>query len=161
VNQPPDDQWKRHFVAYEDTLASFYSLQDATHLTLQQSYALRSERRRLDTLRRSLLDLRRELSSAPDDRRVAEIERERTTIDLDGVPFPVMDLVANRVARDAVLELSFRVDPKSIPRIVKLTGPIRIKFPFNDSTFVAAYRLVYFRLVRDHFAFRFATVDPP
>jgi hypothetical protein len=160
VNRPLSDEWKQHFVAYEDALGAFYSLQDATHLTLEQSYALRSHRRRLDSLRNSLLEARRDFSPAVDERRVAEIERERTTIDLDGVPFPVLDLAANRVAHDAVLELSFRVDPKSIPRFVKLTGPVRIKFPYGDSMFVAAYRLVYFRLVRDHFAFRFATVDP-
>ena len=92
---------------------------------------------------------------------MAEIQRERATIDLDGVPFDVMDLVANRAAPDdAILELSFRVDPRAIPRFVKLTEPVRIKFPFGESTFVAACRLVRFRLVRDEFAFRFATVDP-
>ena len=74
-----------------------------------------------------------------------------------------MFLTDNTVALgddDSLLELSFSVDRKSIPRFVKLTGPIRIKFPFGESTFVAACRLVRFRVVREEFAFRFATVDP-
>jgi hypothetical protein len=155
------DQWRQHFVAYEDALATFYALQDATQTTLEQSYALTSHRRRLESLRKSILAVKRELPQAADDRRVVEIEREQATIDLDGVPFPVMELVANRAAHgDAVLELSFNVDPKAIPQFVKLTEPIRIKFPFGESTFVASCRLVRFRLVRNQFAFRFATVDP-
>jgi hypothetical protein len=60
----------------------------------------------------------------------------------------------------ASFELSFRVDPKSIPRFVKLTTPIRIKFPFAESTCTALCRLVRFRMISDQFVFRFATVDP-
>ena len=59
-----------------------------------------------------------------------------------------------------ILELSFRVDPQTIPQFVKLTTPIRIKFPFGESTYIAACRLIRFRMVRDDFVFRFATVDP-
>ena len=154
-------EWKEHFVAYEDALGSFYALQDQTRATLEQSRTIKSHIDRLATLRKSTLDARRELRESPDDGRVAEIERERATLDLDGVPFYVMDLVANRAPPDdAVLELSFRVDPKAIRKFVKLTEPIRIKFPFGDSAFVAGCRLVRFRLVRDEFAFRFTTVDP-
>jgi hypothetical protein len=61
---------------------------------------------------------------------------------------------------DTLLELSFRVDPLGIPRVVKLTSPIRIQFPFGESTYAAACRLVRFRMIRDEFVFRFATVDP-
>ena len=155
------DEWKEHFIAYEDALASFYALQDATQATLDQSRTIRGHIDRLATLRKSTLDARRQLRESSDDGRVAEIEREQATLDLDGVPFYVMDLVANRAPPDdAVLELSFRVDPRAIPKFVKLTEPVRIKFPFGDSAFVAGCRLVRFRLVRDEFAFRFATVDP-
>jgi hypothetical protein len=72
-----------------------------------------------------------------------------------------MDLVANRApSNGTVLELGFRVDPKSIPQFMKLNGSVRITFPFGESVFVAVCRLVRFRLIRDEFAFRFATVDP-
>jgi hypothetical protein len=155
------EQWRQHFVAYEDELASFYSLQEATHLTLEQSYTLTNRLDRLAALRTSILESRRLLRAAADGGRVVEIDRDRATLDVDGVVFDVMDLVANRApADDTVLELSFRVDPKSIPRFMKLNGPVRISFPFGESVFVAACRLVRFRLVRDEFAFRFATVDP-
>jgi hypothetical protein len=43
---------------------------------------------------------------------------------------------------------------------MKLTGPARIRFPFEASSFVAACRLVRFKMDRDLFASRFATVDP-
>jgi hypothetical protein len=159
MGAPIEEQWRQHFAAYEDALASFYSLQDATRSMLEQSYANRLDR--LAALRMSVLDARRQLRAATNDGRVAEIERERAAIHIDGVPFHVMDLVGNRAAPgDTVLELSFRVDPKSLPLFVNLTGPVQIRFPFGQTTFVAAYRLVHFRLVGDEFAFRFATVDP-
>ena len=156
-----EEVWRKQFVAYEDALASFYALEDATALTLGRSYSVRTQLDRLGTLRRSLLDARRHFLASADDGRVVDIDRPRATLELDGVPFRVMDLVANRAApNDALLELNFRVDPLTIPRFVKLTTPIRIKFPFGDSTYVAACRLVRFRMVRDEFVFRFATVDP-
>jgi hypothetical protein len=43
---------------------------------------------------------------------------------------------------------------------VKSIEPVRIRFPFGESTFVASCRLVRFRMVKTEFAFRFATVDP-
>jgi hypothetical protein len=156
-----EEVWRQHFVAYEDALASFYALQDATQLTLEQSYTIASQIDRLGTLRQSLLDARRQFRASADDGRVAEIERPRATLELDGVAFDVMDLLASRTSQnDALLELSFRVDPLTIPRFVKLTTPIRIKFPFGESTYVAACRLVRFRMIRNQFVFRFATVDP-
>jgi hypothetical protein len=156
-----EETWKRQFVAYEDTLASFYALQDSTQLTLEQSYSIGQRIDRLDELRKSLLEARGQLRASADDGRVAEIERKQAAIQLDGVSFDVEDLVASRTAgNDTVLELSFRVDPLSLPRFVKLTSPIRIKFPFGESIYVAAFRLVRFRMVRDQFVFRFATVDP-
>ena len=153
--------WRQHFVAYEDALASFYALQDATQLTLEQSYSTRSQLDRLAALRQSLLDTRRQFQASADDGRVAEIERPGASLCLDGVRFDVMDLVANRTGPNgALLEISFRVDPLTIPRFVKLTTPIRIKFPFGESTYVAACRLLRFKMIRDQFVFRFATVDP-
>jgi hypothetical protein len=156
-----EEVWREHFVAYEDALASFYALQDATELTLEHSYSLVRRIDQLETLRRSLIDARRSFRTSGDDGRVIEIERPQATLEVDGVPFDVMDLVANRAApNDTLLELSFRVDPSTIPRFVKLTNPIRIKFPFGESTYVAACRLVRFRMIRNQFVFRFATVDP-
>ena len=155
------EAWRQHFVAYEDALASFYALQDATQVTLEQSYSLTGQLDRLETLRRSLLDARRQFKASADDGRIVEIDRPRATLALDGVFFDVMDLMANRAApNDTLLELSFRVDPLTIPRFVKLTTPIRIRFPFGESTYVAACRLVRFRMIRNQFVFRFATVDP-
>ena len=156
-----EEVWKEHFVAYEDALASFYALQDATELTLEQSYSIGRELDRLASLRRSLLSARVQFRAAADDGRVIEIERPTASLEIDGVPFEVMDLVADRAPpNDALLELGFRVDPLAIPRFVKLTTPIRIKFPFGASTYVAACRLVLFRMIRNQFVFRFATVDP-
>jgi hypothetical protein len=156
-----EDVWRQHFVAYEDALASFYALQDATQVTLEQSYSMASQRDRLETLRRSVLDARRQFRASADDGRVAEIERPQASLDLDGVRFDVLDLTANRTGpNDALLELSFRVDPLTIPRFVKLTTPIRITFPFGQSTYVAACRLLHFKMIRNQFVFRFATVDP-
>ena len=155
------EEWKKHFVAYEDALGSFYSLEDATEATLEQSRALASQLRRLASLRSPVLDARRRLRALADSGRVAEIERNCATIELDGARFDVLDLVATHGgADDTLLELSFRVDPRSISRFVKLTEPVRIRFPFGESTFVACCRLVRFRLVREQFAFRFAIVDP-
>src|SRR5690349_1724034 len=128
-----DELWRQRFVAYEDALASFYALQDNTDWTLQQSRSIASELDRLARLRNSLIDARRQFRAAADDGRVAEIERPRATLELAGVPFEVMDLVANRATLDAtILELGFRVDPLTIPRFVKLTTPIKIKFPFGE-----------------------------
>ena len=156
-----EEVWRQHFVAYEDALASFYALQDNTQGTLEQSYSIMGQLDRLETLRGSLLEARREFKAATDDGRVVEIERPRATLELDGTRFEVTDLVADRAApSDAVLEISFRVDPLTIPRFVKLTTPIRIKFPFGESTYVASCRLVRFRMMRSEFVFRFATVDP-
>jgi hypothetical protein len=161
LSGPIAEQWRQHFVAYERALASFYSLQEATHRTLEQSHAITSQLDRLGVLRAAILEARRRLPASADGGRVAEIERERATLDIDGVLFPVMDLVANRAPTNGtVLELGFRVDPKSIPQFMKLNGSVRITFPFGASVFVAACRLVRFRLIRDEFAFRFATVDP-
>jgi hypothetical protein len=53
-----EEVWKEDFVAYEDSLASFYALQDATQLTLEQSYSIASQLDRLASLRRSLLNAR-------------------------------------------------------------------------------------------------------
>lgn len=155
-------EWRKHFVAYEDALTSFYALQEDTKRTLEQSAALTSELERLRRLRKPILEVRRQLrASAAVNGRVAEIERELATIELDGVPLEVRDLAASRVApNDTLLELSFRADAASMPRFVKLTEPVRIGFPFGDSSFVAACRLIRFRMIRDEFAFRFATVDP-
>jgi hypothetical protein len=156
-----EDEWRKHFVAYEDALASFYSLHDATQETLEDSRSLVEHLARLASLRKPILEARRQLRAAANGGKVTDIDRERTAIDVDGVTFAVMDLVANRAPPDdTVLELSFRVAPKSISKFVKLTEPVRIRFPFGDSTFVALCRLVRFRMVRDEFAFRFATVDP-
>jgi hypothetical protein len=161
VEQRIEDEWKGHFVAYENALASFYALQDATQTTLEQSYTMRASREQLASLRESVLESRRRLRSSAVDGRVTEIERQRATVEIDGVPFDVMDLVANRAGQgDTLLELSFRVDPRSIPHFVKLTEAIRIRFPFGESSYIAACRLVRFRMVQDEFAFRFATVDP-
>ena len=156
-----EEVWRRQFVAYEDALGSFYALQDRTQMTLEESYSIASQIDRLGTLRQSLLDACREFRASADDGRVVDIERPRATLDLDGVTFDVMDLVANRAPpNDTLLELSFRVDPLTIPRFVKLTTPIRITFPFGESTYVAACRLVRFKMIRNQFVFRFATVDP-
>jgi len=153
--------WKQRFVAYEDALTAFYSLQEATQLTLEQSYSIASQLDRLAAMRGQITEACRQFRSAADDGRVVEIERSQATLELAGIPFDVMDLVANRSSSDdTVLELSFRVDPLTMPRFVKLTTPIRIKFPFGESTYVASCRLVRFRMIRDHFVFRFATVDP-
>jgi hypothetical protein len=94
-----EEVWKEHFVAYEDALASFYALQESTQLTLEQSYSVRSQLDRLGTLRQSLLDARRPFQASADDGRVVDIERPRATLELDGVPFEVIDLVANRAPR--------------------------------------------------------------
>ena len=156
-----EDAWRQHFVAYEDALASFYALQDATQATLEQSYSIASHLDRLETLRRSVLDARRQFRASAHDGRVAEIERPHASLDLDGVRFDVMDLTANRTGpNDALLELSFRVDPLTIPRFVKLTTPIRVTFPFGESTYVAECRLLRFKMIRNQFVFRFAIVDP-
>jgi len=155
-----EEPWRQHFVAYEDALAAFYALKH-DEWTLEQSRSVSRELDRIAELHKSILDARRQFRAATDDGRVAEIERPRATLELDGVPFDVMDLIANRTtADDAVLELCFRVDPLTIPRFVKLVAPIRIKFPFGESTYVAMCRLVRFRMIRGHFVFRFATVDP-
>src|SRR5690348_2511356 len=116
-----EEVWRQRFVAYEDALASFYALQDNTQVTLEQSYSIAGQLDRLETLRASLLDARRQFKAAADDGRVVEIERPRATLELDGTRFEVMDLVANRAASsEALLEISFRVDPLAIPRFVKL-----------------------------------------
>ncbi|HVJ31303.1 MAG TPA: hypothetical protein VNA66_13400 [Gammaproteobacteria bacterium] len=156
-----EELWRQHFVAYEDALTSFYALQDEVQVTLEQSYSMGGRLNELEALRRQIFEVRRQFRASADDGRVVEIERPTATLELDGVPFGVMDLVANRAASDAtVLELSFRVDPLTIPRFVKLTTPIRIKFPFGESTYVAVCRLVRFRMIRNQFVFHFATVDP-
>ena len=153
-----EELWRQRFIAYEDALASFYALQDETQLTLEQSYTLGRQLGQLEDLRSGILEARRQLA---DDRRVAEIERPTATLEVDGVRFDVMDLVANRTPSDrTILELSFRADPQMLPQFVNLTAPVRIKFPFGESTYVAACRLIRFRMVRDEFVFRFATVDP-
>ena len=156
-----EEVWRQHFVAYEDALASFYALQDKTEMTLEQSYSITGEIDRLEALRRTLHDARSQFKASADDGRVVEIERPRAALELDGVRFEVLDLVANRVPPNgALLELGFRVDPLAIPRFVKLTTPIKIKFPFGESTYTASCRLVRFRMIRNQFVFRFATVDP-
>lgn len=161
MNARTVEDWRRHFVAYEDALASFYSLQDATQQAIDQSQAITSRQAALARLRVPIHEVSRELRASADDGRVAEIERKRATVEIDGVAFSVMDLAANRsVPDDTLLELSFRVDPKSIPRFVNLTGPVRIRFPFGDTTYLAACRLVHFKFVSHEFSFRFAIVDP-
>ena len=156
-----EELWRQRFVAYEDALASFYALKDETELTLEQSYSITNRLGQLQGLRNGILEAQRQFRAAADDRRVAEIWRPTATLELDGVRFDVMDLVANRTPSDAtILELSFRADPQTIPQFVKLTTPIRIKFPFGESTYIAACRLIRFRMIRGHFVFRFATVDP-
>ena len=156
-----DELWRQRFVAYEDALGSFYALQDETQSTLEQSYSIGKQLGQLAGLRSGVLEARRQLRELGDGRRVAEIERRTATLELDGVRFDVMDLVANRTSSDTtILELSFRADPQAIPQFVNLTAPVRIKFPFGESTYVAACRLIRFRMVRDVFVFRFATVDP-
>jgi hypothetical protein len=153
--------WNRHFVAYEDALASFYSIQEATQMTLDQSYALANRLDGLARLRAPVLAASRRLRFSADDGRVAEIERERATIDINGVPTDVTDLAANRLTPNAtVLELSFRVDPKKMPRLTDLGEPVLIRFPYGETTFVALCRLLYFRLGSREFAFRFGTVEP-
>jgi hypothetical protein len=155
------EEWKRHFVAYEDAVASFYSLQDATEQTLEQSRAAASYLNRIASLRTSIRDVRRRLQASADNDRVAEIERDHAAIELDGIHIDVLDLVATRGATlGSVLELSFRIDPKLMPQLADLTKPVRIRFPFGESTYVASCRLVRFRLVHHEFAFRFAIVDP-
>jgi hypothetical protein len=155
------EEWKRYFVAYEDALASFYSLQEATEQTLEQSRAAAIELNRIASLRMSIGDVKRRLQASADNDRVAEIERDRATVELDGVGVDVLDLVATRgAAFGSVLELSFRIDPKLVPQLVDLTKPVRIRFPFGESTYTASCRLVRFRLVQHEFAFRFAVVDP-
>jgi hypothetical protein len=41
---------KRHFVAYEDVLASFHALQDSRQLTLEQSYSIGNRLERLEAV---------------------------------------------------------------------------------------------------------------
>jgi hypothetical protein len=128
---------------------------------LDQSYALANRLDGLARLRAPVLAARRQLRSSADDGRVAEIERARATIDLDGVAMDVTDLAANRGSPDdTLLELSFRVDPKKMPAFANLDGPVRIRFPYGESTFVAVCRLLRFKLGSHEFAFWFGTVDP-
>ena len=87
MGAPIREEWRQHFVAYEDALASFYSLQDATQSTLEQSYALTGHLDRLASLRTPILESGRQLRASADDGRVTEIERERATIEIDGVLF--------------------------------------------------------------------------
>jgi hypothetical protein len=59
----------------------------------------------------------------------------------------VTDLAANRGSPDdTLLELSFRVDPKKMPAFVSLDRPVRIRFPYGESMFVAVCRLLRFKL---------------
>src|SRR5262245_8749548 len=92
--------WRQHFVAYEDALASYYALKDKTDWTLEQSRSITSELDRLALLRKSVHDARSEFRAGADDGRVVEIERPFASLELDGVPFEVMDLVANRAVAD-------------------------------------------------------------
>ena len=155
------EEWKTYFIAYEDALASFHSLQDVTEKTLEQSRAAMNYLNRMASLRTSIYDVRRRLQASADNDRVAEIERDHATIELDGIRIDVLDLVATRgAAFGSVLELSFRIDPKLVPQLADLTKPVRIRFPFGESMYVASCRLVRFRLVHHEFAFRFAIVDP-
>jgi hypothetical protein len=155
------DAWNRNFVAYEDALASFYALQDQTAMTLEQSRLLKEELVRLASLRKSIIEEKRRLRAEGDDGRVAEISRERATIVIDDTAFDVADLSADRSVRDgAVLQLGFRLDPSLTRKLVNLTAPVEIRFPFGDATLTAMFRLVNFRIVAGHFVFRFASVHP-
>ena len=95
-----EELWRQRFIAYEDALASFYALQDETQLTLEQSYTLGQQLDQPEDLRSAILEARRQFRASADDRRVAEIERPTATLEVDGVRFDVMDLVANRTPSD-------------------------------------------------------------
>lgn len=152
--------WRNRFVAYEDALASFYELQDATRDTLDQSTEILRAAEQLASLRRSIFEARRDLGPSVLDDRVIEIERDRASIDLAGAPLMATHLVANVARAGSALHLSFRMDPKSTKRFPKVAGRVRIRFPFADSTYVAIFRLVAVKMEPDYFAFTFATVDP-
>jgi hypothetical protein len=153
--------WRIRFVAYEDALASFYALQDGTQQTLEHSVELmRTMEERLASFRRSIFELRRELGLSGANDRVLEIERDRASIEIAGAPLLATNLVANVARSGSVLHLSFRMDPKSTKHFPKVSGHVRIKFPFADSAYVAVFRLVAVKMEPAYFAFTFATVDP-
>ena len=153
--------WRSRFIAYEDALASFYELQDGTRQTLEQSVdVMRAMEERLASFRRSIFEARRGLDLSVANDRVVEIERDRASIEIAGAPLLATNLVANVARAGSVLQLSFRMDPKSTKHFPKVAGNTRIKFPFADSTYVAVFRLVAVKMEPDYFAFTFATVDP-
>jgi hypothetical protein len=152
--------WRKHFIAYEDALASFYELQDDTQRTLDQSVEITRAMEQLASFRRSIFEARRDLGLSGANDRIHEIERDGASIEVAGTPLRATNLVANVARAGSVLQLSFRMDPKSTKRFPKVSGHVQIKFPFADAAYVAVFRLVAVKLEPDYFAFTFATVDP-
>jgi len=152
---------RNRLVAYEDALASFYELQDSTQQALEQSVeVMRATQERLANFRRSIFEARRDLALSGTNDRVLEIERSSASIEVADVPLLATNVAANVARPGSVLHLSFRMDPKSTKRFPNVTGDVRIRFPFADSTYVAVFRLVAVKMESDHFALTFATVDP-
>jgi hypothetical protein len=152
--------WRNHFVAYEDALASFYALQDGTQQTLDESVEIMRAMEQLANVRRSIFEARRDLGLSGANDRVLDIERERASVEIAGTPLLATNLVANVGRAGSVLHLSFRMDPRSTKRFPKVSGHVRIRFPFADAAYVAVFRLVAVKLEPDYFAFTFATIDP-
>ncbi len=150
-----------HLIAYEDALASFYELQDGTREALEQSVeVMRALQERLASFRRSIFEARRDLALSGANDRVLEIERSSASVEVAGSPLLATNLVANIARGGSVLQLSFRMDPKSTKRFPNVAGNVRIRFPFADSAYTAVFRLVAVKMEPDYFAFTFATVDP-
>jgi len=154
------ESWHHELIAYEDALASFYALQDRTLQSLEQSVELLRAMERLASLRRSIFVARRDLDLSGANDRVVEIQRDSASIEVAGAPLLATHLVANVARSGSVLHLSFRMDVKSAKHFPKVSGQVRIRFPFADSAYVAIFRLVAVKMEPDYFAFTFATVDP-
>lgn len=154
------DNWRNHFVAYEDALASFYELQDGTRRALEHSAEVMRSSEQLASFRRLIFEARRDFHLSAANDRIVEIERESASIEVAGAPLLATNLVANVARAGSVLHLSFRMDPKSTKHFPKVAGHVRIRFPFVDSVYVAVFRLIAVKMESDYFAFTFATVDP-
>jgi hypothetical protein len=154
------ERWLDHFIDYEDALGSFYALQDATQDVLAQSAEAMGGAERIAGLRKSVLEAHRELRWSAATGRVLDIERASGSVDVDGTALRVTNVVAYLAHPGAVLHLGFRADSRSLRRLPKVAGLVRIKFPFAEWAYVADFRLVGFKIQRDYFAFQFATVDP-
>ena len=154
------ENWRNHFVAYEDALGSFYELQDGTRTALEHSAEVMRASEQLASYRRSIFEARRDLHLSGANDRGVEIERDSAAIEVAGAPPLATHLIANVARSGSVLHLSFRMDPKSTKHFPKVAGHVRIRFPFVDSAYVAVFRLIAVKMEPDYFAFTFATVDP-